>query len=106
MKKILAFLGLLVLGLAHPVFAGEYTRAMTHDLNRSVKNLVAAPVEIPVTIQKYHEQAGPPVFRQMAGFVDGFFRTITRFGSGAWDAFAAFTPGMQEGFPPEPETFF
>ena len=82
----------------------KYTEQLKRDVVRSTTNLVSSPAEILVTVQKYHREPGPAVFREIAGFVDGVFRTITRFGSGAWDAPAAFIPGEQEGIPPQPET--
>ena len=105
MKKILAGLLFLILCASRPLDAREktYTEQLRRDVVRSTTNLVSAPAEVLTTVQKYHREPGPRVFREMAGFVDGVFRVITRFGSGAWDAFAAFIPGMQDGLPPDPE---
>ena len=105
MKKISGWLLLMMLSAALPLSANEYTTQMKRDIVRSTTNLVSSPAEILVTVQKYHrEHPAPPVIREMAGFVDGLFRFVTRFGSGAWDAQAAFIPGDQEGIPPSPET--
>ena len=86
--------------------ANQYVQNIGRDWNRGLKNMVTAPLEIPVAMQEYHEQAGRPFVRQSAGFVDGVFRTITRFSSGALDLVTAFIPGDQEGLPPHPETLF
>lgn len=85
---------------------GTYKANMQQTLVRGFKNVISAPLEIPITIQEYHEKAGRPVIRHIAGFVDGAFQMFMRFGSGAWDFVAAFLPGHQEGMPVEPETLF
>lgn len=86
--------------------SGSYGENMKNSLLRGVKNIIGSPLEIPITIQEYHEQAGKPVVRHVAGFVDGLFQGVVRFGSGAWDFVAAFIPGHQEGMPVDPETLF
>ena len=114
MKKIILLLLVLSLwAFAPSVFASDatgphsgYFAAMKHDFVRGFKNIIGSPLEIPITIQEYHEKAGRPVIRHFYGFVDGCFRTVTRFGSGAWDWFAALIPGAQDGFPVKPETLF
>ncbi len=84
-----------------------YWHNWVYDYKRGFKNLFTSPLEIPITVQEYHEQAGPPVLRHLAGFGDGFFQFLTRGVSGAWDlVFAAWVPGAQEGLPPAPEVLF
>jgi len=86
--------------------SGSYKANMTHDLVRGLKNIVSAPLEIPVSFQEYHEKAGPPVLRQGVGILEGVLKSVGRLGSGIIDLFAAFIPGHQQGLPPHPETFF
>lgn len=107
-KKSTVLLALFVLFCA-PYASAEtgYFQAMKHDWVRGLKNVVGFPLEIPVTIQKYHESAGYPVVRHLAGFTDGVFRAIVRAGSGLWDLVpASLIPGIQEGLPVSPETLF
>ncbi|HTL46696.1 MAG TPA: hypothetical protein VL688_01400 [Verrucomicrobiae bacterium] len=107
MKKKTAFLlAVLLLGASASAYAGTYTENMKHTLIRGVKNILTGFLEIPITIQEYHEQAGKPFVRHAAGFVDGTFQAIARTGSGIWDLGAAFIPGGQEGLPVKPETLF
>lgn len=86
--------------------SGDYVENMKRDLLRGVKNVIGSPLEIPITVQEYHEKAGRPVIRHIAGLLDGGFQMATRFGSGAWDFVAAFIPGHQQGMPVDPETLF
>ena len=88
------------------VYAGSYCQNMKHDLSRGFKNILSSPLEIPITIQEYHESAGYPVIRHTIGFFDGTFRMIKRAGSGLWDFVVALIPGDQEGLPLNPETLF
>ncbi|HXV27702.1 MAG TPA: hypothetical protein VD913_01920 [bacterium] len=112
-KRILIGLSLMFMMsyLTAPVFAESRTtdsfqENMERDFVRGFKNVLGAPLEIPITMQEYHESAGPTGFRHIAGFVDGSFQMITRAGSGIWDFIAAFLPGFQEGYPVSPETLF
>ncbi len=110
-KCLLAMAGFVVfLSVAPTVFAAEqgYFAKLGATFSRGVRNVVSSPYEIPYTIGKYDgkNDGNPRVFRDVAGFFDGVFRTVTRFGSGAWDIAWAFIPGDQEGLPLEPETFF
>ena len=91
-----------------PVLAGEdtYFGNMKRDLGRGFRNVVSSPLEIPITIQEYHEKAGWPIVRHLVGLADGTVQWIERAGSGVWDLVAAFIPGGQEGLPPKPETLF
>lgn len=93
-------------GTAASAPSGTYLENMKGTLLRGVKNVLGSPLEIPITIQEYHEGAGRPVIRHMAGAIDGLFRMVVRAGSGAWDFIAALIPGHQEGMPPDPETLF
>ena len=110
MKRLIAFL--LVAAMVFPAvaFAGGnssgYFKNMGQDYWRGLKNVITGPLEIPITVQDYHEQAGAPVIRHLAGFVDGTFRALTRMGSGLFDFMAGVLPGYQEGFPVKPETLF
>ena len=115
MKKpllISAFLLLLGFQFHIPLFAqaagttDSYQENMEQVFVRGFKNVLGAPLEIPLTVQNYHEQSGRPVFRHAAGFVDGTFRMVSREASGIWDFFAACLPGYQEGLPVSPETLF
>ena len=112
MKKIVSLIliaGIVIIGA--PAFAaetssGDYQANMQKDLLRGFKNVIGAPLEIPITIQEYHQKAGRPVIRHIAGLIDGIFKGVVRFGSGAWDFVAAWVPGHQEGMPVNPETRF
>ena len=113
MKKIVLLI--LIAGIviiATPAFAatatsgGDYQSNMQKDLLRGFKNVLGAPLEIPITIQEYHQKAGKPVIRHIAGLIDGTFQGVVRGGSGLWDFIAAFLPGHQEGMPVDPETLF
>lgn len=90
--------------------AGEpgYFDELGRAFNRGVKNVVSAPWEIPYTIGQYDQKndGNSIFFRETAGLFDGIFRTLTRFGCGAWDMLWAFVPGEQDGLPLKPETFF
>ncbi len=107
-----AFLWLSVFGFEIPLFAqaagttDNFQDNMEQVFARGFKNVLGAPLEIPVTLQEYHEQHGPTGIRHMAGFFDGTFQMISRAGSGMWDFVAACIPGYQEGIPVTPETLF
>jgi putative exosortase-associated protein (TIGR04073 family) len=100
---VLIFAGQFFLSL--PAHAG-YWGNMAHDFGRGIVNIVSSPLEIPITIQKYHESSGYPVVRHVTGLFDGTFRMVKRAGSGLWDFVIAIIPGDQEGVPPTPETLF
>lgn len=92
---------------AQPLWAGdEYQGKLERGLARGLKNIIGAPLEIPLTIQRYHEGEGRPVIRHTAGFVDGTFRMIARFVNGVMDTLMVTSPGEQDGLPMEPETLF
>ena len=84
----------------------QYGQDMKQDMVRGFKNILGAPVEIPIAIQKYHERAGLPLVRQGAGFFEGSFKTVERLGSGVLDVLLAFWPGSQQGLPLKPQTLF
>ena len=106
MKKIL-WLAIFGLSIFPAMAHAGYWADMKRDWVRGFKNIVSFPLEIPITIQEYHEAAGYPVVRHLAGFADGFFQAIARLGSGIWDILpASILPGIQEGVPVQPETLF
>ena len=105
--RTLAWLLILVMAVsATPAFAGEYQDNMQRDFVRGIKNMLTGWMEVPITIQEYHEGAGRPVIRHISGLVDGIFQAVVRTGSGGWDMLAGFIPGHQEGMPVKPETLF
>lgn len=111
MKKTAPFLIFtLVFGLflSGPAWAVEkpYWDNWKRDFGRGVKNVLSSPLEIPITIQDYHEKAGYPVVRHTTGFFDGTVKFVERAGSGLWDLITMWIPGDQEGLPPTPETLF
>ncbi len=85
---------------------GTYLGNMRRDFVRGFKNVISAPLEIPITLQEYHEKAGRPFVRHIAGFFDGTVQCVERAASGLWDFLAMWLPGDQEGLPPKPETLF
>jgi hypothetical protein len=102
-----------VLCLAYcPVCAAQeepgYFTQLGQTFTRGVKNLVSFPWEIPSAIGEYDKKTdgNSRAFRDMAGFVDGTFRAVTRLGCGVWDVFSSVVPGQQDGLPLKPETFF
>ena len=82
----------------------SYFENLAYDYGRGLRNIVTAVFEIPITVAEYHDKEGTPGVKHLAGLADGFFQTVTRLGSGAWDLFAGIIPGQQEGYPPDPET--
>lgn len=102
---LMALISLQMSGAANAA-EGGYWDNLQRRYVRGFKNIIGSPLEIPITIQEYHEKAGPPVARHMAGFVDGCVETIIRLVSGAWDLVAGWIPGQQEGIPVDPETLF
>ena len=84
-----------------------YFKNMADDWARGLTNMISAPLEIPVTVMKYHkEDPGLPGVKHAAGLVDGIVRTVMREGSGMWDMVVSFFPGSQAGAPVNPETLF
>ena len=114
MKKRIVFLTVLIFTLmltaAKTSIAlaqeGTYFGNMKRDFVRGLTNVISSPLEIPITMQEYHERAGRPLIRHTAGFFDGAVQTVERAGSGLWDLLAMWVPGDQEGLPPTPETLF
>ncbi len=123
MKKVatLFFIGLIFSQL--PAFALEaeydarfgtntrtqpgYFKNLAHDWGRGLTNLVTCPLEIPVTVMKYHkEDKSQPGIREVAGFTDGIVRTLMRGTAGIWDLVTGFVPGDQEGAIIKPDTLF
>ena len=100
-----------ILSLCQPAaYAAEkgYWGQLGETFTRGVKNVISSPWEIPYSIHKHDktDNGNPRLVRDTTGLVDGIFRTVTRFGCGAWDMVWAFVPGDQEGLPLKPETFF
>ncbi len=85
----------------------NYLDNWAYNWGRGTKNIISSPIEIPLTIKKYHGQEGRPVIRHFAGFIDGTFRMVSRAGSGLWDmVWAGPVPGAQDGAPVDPEVLF
>lgn len=104
MKKMVVFLVIAALCFsATPAFAGEYQDNMKESMIRGLKNVTTFWMEVPITVQEYHEGEGRPVIRHVAGLLDGTFQALVRAGSGAWDFLAALIPEHQEGMPVDPE---
>lgn len=103
MKKGILILLMFVVSTQALSAEESYTQNLKRDLSRGLINIVSSPLEIPITMQKYHEQAGYPGVRHIEGFFDGTFRMLERAGSGIWDWIVAWIPGDQDGIPPEPE---
>ncbi len=110
MDRVFKFFILAAAGMAlaaAPALAGdEYQEKLESGLTRSLKNILGAPLEIPLTIRQYHQGEGRPVIRHTAGFFDGTFRMIAREFSGLTDTVLVFLPGEQDGIPLSPETLF
>ena len=106
-KKTAFFSFLILLAAVFPAPAhASYGSEMKRDFGRGLKNILSFPLEIPITIQEYHESSGYPVVRHMTGLADGIFQAVSRLGSGLWDIPAALIPGIQDGLPVTPETLF
>ncbi len=100
-------LGVLFLSGAPRLWAGDgYFAKNRSTFARGFKNIVGAPLEIPVTMGHYSRGDGRPVIREMAGFFDGVFRMVSREVNGLFDAVMSFVPGEQDGYPVQPETLF
>lgn len=84
----------------------EYQGKLESGFSRGIRNMIGAPLEIPVTIQKYHQGDGRPVIKHIAGFFDGCFRTVAREVNGMADMVLVLIPGEQDGIPMDPETLF
>ncbi|MDD5226496.1 MAG: hypothetical protein PHV97_04850 [Candidatus Omnitrophica bacterium] len=94
-----------------PAYAAEepgYFTQMGQALNRGGKNIVSFPWEIPSTIGRYDQRNDGTVraFRDVAGFVDGTFRAVTRLCCGMWDVVFSVVPGQQDELPLTPKTLF
>ena len=94
-----------------PAYAAEepgYFNQLGKAFTRGLKNIVSFPWEIPSTISRHDQKTdgNPRAFRDMAGFVDGTFRAVTRFGCGVWDVLFSVVPGQQNELPLKPDTFF
>lgn len=107
-KTVMIFLlVLLTVGIPSvPAQDRSYVQNIGYDYVRGFKNILSAPAEIFIGVRDYPETGEAGWIRGTRGFFDGHFKMINRFMSGAWDLFAAFIPGYQEGIPPAPETLF
>jgi len=110
MRAKFAFFLVLGTGLtlmSHSALAGtEYQGKLETGLSRGVRNILGAPLEIPVTIHKYHLADGRPVIRHTAGLFDGTIRMVAREVNGIMDTLLVLMPGEQDGIPMNPETLF
>ena len=105
--RFILFLGASFVLMTHAVFAGaEYQGKLETGLSRGVRNILGAPLEIPVTIHQYNAGEGRPVIRETTGFFDGTFRMVTREVNGLIDTLLVLVPGEQDGIPLDPETLF
>ncbi len=100
----------LFLGLA-PAYAatgeGESFKIRAkRSLQRGGIKMAGALLEIPITLQEYHEKAGYPLVRHTTGIFEGAFRALHRFESGLWDFVSVLLPGRQKALPVQPETLF
>jgi len=97
--------------LLSPAYAepepGYFTQ-LGRTFTRGVKNIVSFPWEIPLTVKEYDGKTNgnSRAIRDMAGVVDGTFRSLTRLGCGLWDVVFAFVPGDQDDLPLKPQTLF
>ena len=108
-KLLVMLTAVFALAFCRPAEAGEwstYWHNWARNLGRGLANFITSPLEIPITVQEYHEKSGRPFVRHTAGFFDGVVQTLERAGSGMWDLVVMWVPGDQEGLPPTPETLF
>lgn len=105
--RFMLFLGAGMLICIQVACAGaEYQGKLNSGLSRGVRNILGAPLEIPVTIHKYHNGEGRPVVRETAGLFDGAVRMVAREVNGIMDTLLVLLPGEQDGIPLDPETLF
>lgn len=108
--KILVGALLFCLAYSHAYAAEEpgYFTQMGRAFTRGIKNIVSFPWEIPATIRRYDQKAdgNPRAFRDLAGLLDGTFRSVTRLGCGVWDVLFFVVPGQQDELPLTPKSFF
>ena len=110
--KLIGFALLVLISLPFIPFSEAkevgYFRQLTRTFSRGVVNMITSPWEIPYTIRQHDlkNDGNPRIFRDIAGFFDGVFRTVTRLGCGFWDVAFSVVPGDQEGLPLKPKTFF
>ena len=112
MKRLLSFFFIICIVLQPSAFAagGEweaYFSKAGHTFSRGVQNALTFYMEIPITIQEYHDSdEGRAGFRHIAGFADGAMRAFHRAGSVVFDLTWAFIPEHQDGSNITPETLF
>ncbi len=103
------FLLAIFLAVANPVFAenfiGKYFKNLYQTEKRGITNVLSGFAELPIALHEAHGEGATP-----AGYVDATVRGIVwalvRTASGIWDIPAGVIPGLQRGFPPDPETLF
>lgn len=98
---------LLVAALASPAYAGDYVKNMAGAWTRGVTNVATSPLEIFITLDKYHKgEMGTKIkgVNYIQGLVHGTGKALIRAGSGVWDIVAGIIPGHQDGMPLDPET--
>ena len=119
MKKvaILFFIGLIMLSQSafseDPDFETNtrtqpgYFKNLADSWKRGLTNIATFPLEIPITIKKYHnENSGVAGVREAAGLADGVVRSLVRATAGVWDLVMGFVPGDQDGSLAKPATLF
>lgn len=106
MKKTAALVFIVFLLVSPSLAHAGYWKNLGHNVNRGIKNMVSFPLEIPIAIGEHHRHEGYPAIKHFRGLSDGIFKAVNRMASGFWDIPAGLTPGVQEGFPVDPETLF
>lgn len=105
--RLFLFLSAGLTFMAQSALAGaEYQGKLETGFSRGIRNIIGAPLEIPVTIHHYHQGEGRPMIRHTAGFFDGIFRMVAREVNGLMDTVLVLLPGEQDGIPLDPETLF
>ncbi|MBI4430092.1 MAG: hypothetical protein HY587_00055 [Candidatus Omnitrophica bacterium] len=105
MSWIKAFVILILVFMfgAKSASAGSYFGNLYRTEKRGVTNIVSGFAEFPLAFHEAYGEGSTPIEFIQAGW-KGAVQAILRTASGIWDIPAGVTPGMQRGFPPEPET--
>jgi hypothetical protein len=87
---------------------GAYCANLKAAYLRGVKNIVSAPLEVPMGIRdaQNKEKKCPMGSTYVVGALKGAGQGLLRLGSGLWDLVAGWLPGHQQGMPVTPETLF
>ena len=101
----LIFIFLLFTFVNETVFAEGYFGNMYRPEKRGITNVVSGFAELPIAVQEAHGEGDTTVGYFESAF-KGTIRAGLRTASGIWDVPAGFVPGLQGGFPLEPETLF